>query len=84
MRMHMHMHMHMHIHMHMHTGDGDMFAHTSDILDGTQLEEGSLVRFIRYFDPAKQRYRATEITGGVGELGAEGTAGRGAKRDRAD
>ena len=47
-----------------HVGGPDLFCHISDILDGTSLKEGSKVRFVRVYEELKDKYRATEVTGG--------------------
>jgi len=56
-------------------GGTDLFCHCHDILDGTQLKEGSSVRFTRVFDERKQKYRAAEVTGGAPEPGDAESAG---------
>ena len=67
-------------------GGVDLFVHNSHILDGTRLQEGTPVRFIRILDEPKQRYRAEAVTGAVATTGeaAGGTAASGVAESRND
>jgi cold shock CspA family protein len=67
-------------------GGVDLFVHNSAILDGTRLQEGTPVRFVRILDEPKQRYRAEAVTGSVAATGEAvgGTAASGVAEGRND